>query len=205
MSADPLHCGVCTEWYNETLRAPLVLRCGHTFCRSCVSQWLKCPYLCAGSNVASVTECPCNFALKDLVSAFPPPVSVSPSTICAQECDKEAIEFCCTCNALLCFLHSRTHHERNHLTLTLSSITTIKCTQHDGEFVRFFCASCEAKCCLLCLSDHRAQDHHDVLTTTQLNEHLSQQATEHAHRLDEALRHIKRNSPTSSRLFKHST
>ncbi|CAG9321661.1 unnamed protein product [Blepharisma stoltei] len=44
-----LECIICKEPYNQSNRAPIILTCGHTFCKSCVhkmsqhSQYIRCP------------------------------------------------------------------------------------------------------------------------------------------------------------------
>jgi hypothetical protein len=45
----PTDCGICLEENGEN-GGPETLRCSHTFCRNCISQWLlhssRCPYRC---------------------------------------------------------------------------------------------------------------------------------------------------------------
>jgi hypothetical protein len=42
-----LFCGICQDVYDEPLR----LNCGHTFCSSCISEWIKKAALCPNCRV----------------------------------------------------------------------------------------------------------------------------------------------------------
>jgi hypothetical protein len=36
-------CPVCVYHYDHKEKLPLILGCGHTFCKMCVSQFASCP------------------------------------------------------------------------------------------------------------------------------------------------------------------
>lgn len=63
-------CDICSLDFDLDTRAPLVLQCGHTFCKTCVSQLLesakrlKCP-ADGKLDARPVAELPRDFALVD--------------------------------------------------------------------------------------------------------------------------------------------
>ena len=40
---NPLDCCICLEKYNDSLKIPRMLKCGHTFCSSCLKEFAKLP------------------------------------------------------------------------------------------------------------------------------------------------------------------
>ncbi|KAJ4456620.1 hypothetical protein PAPYR_8102 [Paratrimastix pyriformis] len=80
-------CAVCSEAYNGTDHDPVVLHCGHTFCRSCMIQLaLECPTCRQETRIPVPFDPSClsrNFELAALVVAAPgqqPPL-VPPSLL----------------------------------------------------------------------------------------------------------------------------
>jgi len=72
MSEEGLLCPICMERFNDSRRPPLILGCGHTFCRECLTylhqskQELKCPQ-CNKVDSRSVGELPKNFILSEII------------------------------------------------------------------------------------------------------------------------------------------
>ena len=80
---DMLLCKICCEYYNMTDRKPLILPCGHTFCKDTISQLInkkqrgaiECP------NCKQITPClvsdniPVNFDLLPMVEERNRPVA----------------------------------------------------------------------------------------------------------------------------------
>lgn len=69
-----LICPICMHKYNEDKNAPLVLRCGHTFCRNCGVNLLKfsqimCPYDKQKFRCDKIDDLAKNIALLDLLEA----------------------------------------------------------------------------------------------------------------------------------------
>lgn len=75
MSDDYLTCSICLESFNDTKRAPLLLRCGHTFCSSCIKSMLsngskiKCPN-CNREDSIQLKDLPRNYILSDILLKF---------------------------------------------------------------------------------------------------------------------------------------
>jgi hypothetical protein len=40
---NPLDCAICLEKYNDTNKVPRILKCGHTFCSSCLKEFSRLP------------------------------------------------------------------------------------------------------------------------------------------------------------------
>lgn len=41
-----IECTVCMNAFNETIHAPLVLGCGHTFCKECLDHVINGKKIC---------------------------------------------------------------------------------------------------------------------------------------------------------------
>lgn len=63
-------CGICGVAYDYDARVPLVLHCGHTFCKQCIEQWarqkghVEC-FIDKRLDSRDVCQLPRNFALVD--------------------------------------------------------------------------------------------------------------------------------------------
>lgn len=61
-----LECGICLETFDANAKKPVVLPCGHTVCKQCVSQISKnkntlgCPF-CKKQHVVKVEDLPVNY------------------------------------------------------------------------------------------------------------------------------------------------
>lgn len=68
-----LSCPVCCNEFDATLRSPISLGCGHTVCKTCLSnlQRKQCPFDQTGINT-DIENLPVNFALLQLVGASVP-------------------------------------------------------------------------------------------------------------------------------------
>lgn len=71
---DGLSCPICMNRFNEGRQVPLVLGCGHTFCRDCLTslastkRQLRCP-TCNRSETIQVTDLPRNYVLSEILLA----------------------------------------------------------------------------------------------------------------------------------------
>ena len=84
MPDDLLECKICYEPYNTTSRKPLILPCGHTFCKDTISKLInktqrgaiECP------NCKTLTPClvadniTINFGLQDMIASMNRPVAM---------------------------------------------------------------------------------------------------------------------------------
>ena len=62
-----LSCAVCFECFDEHLRTPQILLCGHTFCRVCILKLEKCVFRCSSEKFQVVGS---NLALLDVLRGF---------------------------------------------------------------------------------------------------------------------------------------
>jgi hypothetical protein len=75
--AQEFSCCICTENYDDTVRCPRVLRCGHSLCQTCLNRLLRCPGAkacpeCRRAITPNRTaDFPKNFALLQLLPAIP--------------------------------------------------------------------------------------------------------------------------------------
>ncbi|KAM4694321.1 E3 ubiquitin-protein ligase TRIM32-like [Discoglossus pictus] len=112
-----LYCTVCTEKYNETMRRPKLLHCGHTFCMHCLHELVtqalqlkindnsvivRCPscrQATALSAVSGVSLLSDNFAI---INFFNYHCDEDPRTYCKKHRDEKIKFFCDQCQRLLC-------------------------------------------------------------------------------------------------------
>ena len=69
---EAMSCDVCSDVYEQVQRTPLVLPCGHTFCRACLTDIRKsgrfqCPTCRAGHNNLQVEALTVNYSLLNIL------------------------------------------------------------------------------------------------------------------------------------------
>lgn len=68
------YCSVCFEEYNQEVRVPLMLSCGHTFCSGCLLQIptpMKCPH-CRVEEKRALSELPKNILVYQIQAQLSP-------------------------------------------------------------------------------------------------------------------------------------
>ncbi|XP_020631354.1 tripartite motif-containing protein 45-like [Orbicella faveolata] len=181
-----LECSVCKEQFSES-NEPKILKCLHTFCKSCLEAWLRqqggealsCPTCrqiteCPSNNISSL---PSNLFYKqmvDIVKAYSG-LGQEDSPHCGN-CDvrKSLKYYCADCNHFLCEDCARAHRKMKALSgHQVKEIGKFKpsdardyarranvCKKHNDE-VRFYCEQCVICICRDCaILDHR--DHNIV-------------------------------------------
>ena len=178
-----LECSVCQEQFSD-VREPKILKCLHTFCKSCLTAWLprqqsegelSCP------TCRQITQCsandinklPSNLFCKQLVEiveAYSGQVGHEDSPHCGFCDEKKALKFyCIECNCFLCSdcagLHSKGKAFKGHNIKEISKFdsndvqTYVRranvCKKHEDE-VRYYCEKCNICICRDCaLLEHR--------------------------------------------------
>ena len=176
-----LECSVCQEQFSET-NEPKILKCLHTFCKSCLEAWLRqqsggalsCP------TCRQITECPSNNIsnlpsnlfykqMVDIVKAYSGQ-GQEDSPHCGN-CDKgKSLKFyCADCNHFLCEDCAGAHRKmkalRGHQVKEIGKFKPSDardyarranvCKKHNDE-VRFYCEQCVICICRDCaILDHR--------------------------------------------------
>ncbi|XP_073506258.1 E3 ubiquitin/ISG15 ligase TRIM25-like [Phyllobates terribilis] len=162
---EELDCSICLSTYTD----PVMLRCGHNFCRVCVDRVLDTQ---DGSGVYSCPECreefqerPAlmrDFALCKIVMNFqltePPQEEIT--GICCSYCVDSpvpAVRSCLHCEASLCDKHLRSHSKSPEHVLSdpSTSLEKRKCSVHKKILV-YYCTE-DAAC--ICVSCSLAGDH----------------------------------------------
>ena len=181
-----LECSVCQEQFSET-NEPKILKCLHTFCKSCLEAWLRqqgggalsCP------TCRQITDCPNNDInslpsnlfykqMVDIVKAYSGQ-GQEDSPECGNCDERKSLKFyCANCNHFLCEDCAVAHRKMKALSgHQVKEIGKFKpsdardyarranvCKKHNDE-VRFYCEQCVICICRDCaILDHR--DHNIV-------------------------------------------
>ncbi|XP_061180441.1 E3 ubiquitin-protein ligase TRIM56-like [Saccostrea echinata] len=169
---DFLTCTICYEVFSE----PKTLPCLHSFCKFCISGFIKtnelkppyhCP-VCRENFALEVDEIKTNFCLTNMIDL----VKKSDELFCSfcklLDENRPALFQCLTCLDYLCeecakMRHSFTRQTRNHQVVSMKDIKTGKhdneirlaqktrCSSHTDEILLFLCTSCQAPVCRDCL------------------------------------------------------
>ncbi|XP_069823288.1 E3 ubiquitin/ISG15 ligase TRIM25-like [Dendropsophus ebraccatus] len=162
---DELDCSICLITYTD----PVMLRCGHNFCRVCIGRVLDTQ---DGAGVYSCPECreeyqerPAlmrNIALCNIVRNFlnPEPHHKGDTEICCTYCIHSpvpAVKSCLHCEASLCDEHLRAHSKSPEHVLSepSTSLEKRKCSVHK-EPLKYYCTK-DAIC--ICVSCSLAGEH----------------------------------------------
>ena len=191
-----LQCSVCQEQFSET-NEPKILKCLHTFCKSCLETWLQQPGGKAIScpNCRQITECPnsnmdslpSNLFYKqmvDILKAYSGQ-GQGDSPHCGNCDERKSLEFYCSdCNFFLCKDCAEGHKKwkvlRSHHVTEIGKFKpsdaqarrSSVCKKHNDE-VRFYCEQCVICICRDCaILDHR--DHNIVSLVEELEKKKSE-------------------------------
>ena len=180
-----LECSVCQEQFSE-INEPKILKCLHTFCKTCLEAWLRqqregelsCP------TCRHITECPNNIdslpsnlfckQLVEIVEAYSGQ-GQEDSPHCGNCEDQKSLKYYCShCNCFLCEdcfgVHKkgklfRGHHVKEIGNFESSDVQDYArranvCKKHKDE-VRFYCEKCKLCICRDCaILEH--QDHNKM-------------------------------------------
>ncbi|XP_078364698.1 E3 ubiquitin-protein ligase TRIM45-like [Oculina patagonica] len=179
-----LECSVCKEQFSG-INEPKILKCLHTFCKSCLEAWLRqqgggalsCPTCrqiteCPNNNVSSL---PSNLFYKQMVDIVTAYSGQEDSPYCGNCDERKSLKFYCSeCNFFLCeecawghkkFKVLSGHHVKEIGNFKPSDAQDYArrlnaCKQHNDE-VRFYCEQCVICICRDCaILEHR--DHNIV-------------------------------------------
>ncbi|XP_069808210.1 E3 ubiquitin/ISG15 ligase TRIM25-like [Dendropsophus ebraccatus] len=161
---DELDCSICLITYTD----PVMLRCGHNFCRLCIGRVLDTQ---DGAGVYSCPECREEYqerpalmrdiALRNLMEniLLTPPTQTE-SGICCTYCVDSAVPAvisCLHCEASLCDKHLRAHSKSPEHVLSepSTSLEKRKCSVHK-KVLEYYCTEDSACLCVYCSAgEHR--------------------------------------------------
>ncbi|XP_056373731.1 E3 ubiquitin/ISG15 ligase TRIM25-like [Hyla sarda] len=158
---DELDCSICLNTYTD----PVMLRCGHNFCRVCIDHALDAQDQC---GVYSCPECrkrftqrPAlirNIVLRKIMENFlvthPTPTETGIFCTYCVDSPVPAVKSCLHCEASLCDKHLRTHNKSPEHVLSepRTSLENRKCSVHK-KVLEYYCnedAACICRsCCLI--------------------------------------------------------
>ncbi|XP_069823211.1 E3 ubiquitin/ISG15 ligase TRIM25-like [Dendropsophus ebraccatus] len=162
---DELDCSICLITYTD----PVMLRCGHNFCRVCIGRVLDTQ---DGAGVYSCPECreeyqerPAlmrNIALRNLMEniLLTPPTPTETGICCTYCVDSAvpAVRSCLHCEASLCDKHLRAHSKSPEHVLSepSTSLEKRKCSVHK-KVLEYYCTEDSACICVSCslAGEHR--------------------------------------------------
>ncbi|KAM4037447.1 E3 ubiquitin/ISG15 ligase TRIM25-like [Anomaloglossus baeobatrachus] len=163
---EELDCSICLSTYTD----PVMLRCGHNFCRVCIDRVLDT------QDESGVYSCPdCreqfqerptlmrNFALCKIVTniwhTMRPQKEIT--GVCCTYCVDSpvpAVRSCLHCEASLCDKHLRSHSKSSEHVLSdpSTSLQKRKCSVHK-ELLKYYCTQDAICICVSCslVGDHR--------------------------------------------------
>ncbi|XP_073423495.1 E3 ubiquitin/ISG15 ligase TRIM25-like [Dendrobates tinctorius] len=155
---EELLCSICLNIYTD----PVMLRCGHNFCRVCIDRVLDTQ---DGSGVYSCPECreefqerPTlmrNITLRNVAERFRSTQTHQEITgICCTYCIHSpvpAVRSCLHCEASLCDNHLRVHSKGAEHVLTdpSTSLETRRCSVHK-KILEYYCTEDNACICVSC-------------------------------------------------------
>ncbi|XP_077119109.1 uncharacterized protein LOC143775153 [Ranitomeya variabilis] len=162
---DELLCSVCLSIFKD----PVMLRCGHNFCRVCIGRVLDTQ---DGSGVYSCPECREEFQERPALMRNLYLYNVAERFLITQQEQEEITGICCTycvdspvpavrsclhCEASLCDKHLRVHSKSPEHVLSdpSTSLEKRKCSVHK-KILEFYCTEDAACICVYCSAgEHR--------------------------------------------------
>ncbi|XP_069823796.1 E3 ubiquitin/ISG15 ligase TRIM25-like [Dendropsophus ebraccatus] len=165
---DELRCAICLSVFKD----PVMLRCGHNFCRVCIGRVLDTQ---DGSGVYSCPECRKRFQqrpapirninLHNVAERFlvTQPEQAEITGICCTYCVDSAVpavRSCLHCEASLCDKHLRAHSKSPEHVLSepSTSLEKRKCSVHK-KMLEYYCTEDSACICVSCSLAGEHQGH----------------------------------------------
>ncbi|XP_075198217.1 E3 ubiquitin/ISG15 ligase TRIM25-like [Anomaloglossus baeobatrachus] len=161
---DELLCSICLSTYTD----PVMLRCGHNFCRVCIDRALDTQdesgvYSCPDCRERFQERPPLmrNIALRNIMEniLIIPPTQMETGICCTYCVDSPvpAVRSCLHCEASLCEKHLRAHSKSPEHVLSdpSTSVEKRKCPVHK-KILEYYCTEDAACICVYCSAgEHR--------------------------------------------------
>ncbi|XP_044128508.1 E3 ubiquitin/ISG15 ligase TRIM25-like [Bufo gargarizans] len=166
-----LDCSICLDTYTD----PVMLRCGHNFCRVCIDRVLETQdesgvYTCPGcrEEFQARPALMRNLALRNIMEnfLFTQPKEMETGICCTYcvDCPVPAVKSCLHCEASLCEKHLRVHSKSSEHVLsdTSTSLENRKCSVHK-KILEYYCTEDSACICVSCSLVGEHQGHQVVV------------------------------------------
>ncbi|XP_063285627.1 E3 ubiquitin-protein ligase TRIM39-like [Pelobates fuscus] len=162
---EELNCSVCLNIYTD----PVMLSCGHNFCRACIGSVLDTQ---EGAGVYTCPDCRAEFherpalqrnmKLRNIAEQFS--IQSEESAICCIYCvhaPVPAVKTCLQCETSLCEIHLVAHDKFLEHVLTEPTAFTEnkKCSVHNEALKYYCCTDAVCVCVSCCLAgEHKKHD-----------------------------------------------
>ncbi|XP_017266708.1 E3 ubiquitin/ISG15 ligase TRIM25 [Kryptolebias marmoratus] len=194
--AQELSCPICLQLYCD----PVVLPCGHNYCRACICKTAESTEL-SSKMLPRCPECreeyqgldilQKNFKLSNIVDGYrastsqiyeeiviAPETDVEKPTVFCDHCidnPLQAVKTCLKCEVSLCSRHLQKHNEkesfRGHSLLEPQSELGMKSCSIHHRPLEYFCSNDMTSLCSTCVVEGHHQNH-DVLTFSVAEEEM---------------------------------
>ncbi|XP_018417671.1 PREDICTED: nuclear factor 7, ovary-like [Nanorana parkeri] len=158
---DELNCSICLNVYED----PVMLRCGHNFCSTCIGKVLTAQ---EGSGMYSCPQCRMQFeerpalqrnlVLRNIAERFRSThAEEEPSGVLCTYCINSltpAVKTCVNCEASLCEGHVKVHNKSSEHVLIepTTCLENRKCSKHK-KILEYFCYEDSVCICVSCRLD----------------------------------------------------
>ncbi|KAM9296755.1 E3 ubiquitin/ISG15 ligase TRIM25-like [Gastrophryne carolinensis] len=158
---EELYCSICLEIF----RNPVILTCGHNYCRTCIDPVLdkqeasgcfSCPQ-CREEFHDRSALCR-NITLQNIAERFLSDQTPKKDLKSCTYCSVPANKFCLHCESSMCDHHLQVHSPSpEHILMDLSeSLENTKCSIHK-ETLKYFCTLDSVCICVTCLKEQHRQ------------------------------------------------
>ncbi|KAM4697663.1 E3 ubiquitin/ISG15 ligase TRIM25-like [Rhinophrynus dorsalis] len=155
---EELNCSICLSVYTD----PVMLRCGHNYCRVCIRRVLDTQ---KGSGVYTCPECRAQFRKRPALQRNVKLCNIVEHFLSTHQDQEEtgisctycvhspvpAVKTCLQCEASLCHIHLRVHNKsaEHELTEPTTSLENRKCPIHK-ELLKYYCPEDGTCICVSC-------------------------------------------------------
>ena len=176
--AETLRCQICLEFFKD----PKILPCNHTFCKTCIEQYMTtqagnnfpCPSCRAEHPKIDSNNYPNDFSKKSQIDIVQNHSSVRDSCkLCHlnENPSEDVVATCLTCEFRLCHPCLLEHNNKmpNHQVHLFDLPNRIKkCPQHSDNLNQF-CLTCGKLICYSCIFQKLHEDHEYVQVSAKCN------------------------------------
>jgi len=166
--SDFLLCKFCFEVF----KTPLILECGHSICKKCLTDSISYSKLKSPSKEnppkQSCPTCGSLFDIKDIQfykENYSLKEIVEKAQLC-KNCDNPAAVYCVICGSLCDSCFQLIHKEKifsEHQKLNIGDVKSVNCSKHNKE-LEIYCRDCDDIICMFCFcfGPHKDKGHNGL-------------------------------------------